>query len=488
MAVGFTPKFIEEYPLDNLSATQFLVIAHESVNDLGWETSYISPTGIIAYTANGVFGWNAVIRITIENDTATVKSSSAGRELFDFGRNKKAVRSLFEAIDEFKSKLSVEDIDGKYLQLSANFPPADDDYLKLPPPGTAEQINGFLTIFKPQPGYFVTPVLVNLNILVFILMAIKGVDILSPTSADLLNWGANFKPLTLDGQWWRLLANVFLHIGILHLLLNMYALVYIGLLLEPHLGKLRFITAYLLTGLLASVTSLWWHENTVSAGASGAIFGMYGVFLAMLTTDLIEKSTRRALLTSIAVFVGYNLLNGLKSGVDAAAHIGGLASGLIIGYCFTLSLKKPADIRLKHSLIAILTVITLIASGWMYKTMPNDIGDYDKGIEMFTSNEAKALEVYNMKDAPRQKLLTAIKNGIGYWNEDIKILERLDKLDVPEQLKTRDKKLKQYLDLRIKSFAIMYKAVDENTDKYAADMNYYNREIQVIIDSMKVTD
>ena len=128
---------------------------------------------------------------------------------------------------------------------------------------------------------------------------------------------------------------------------------YIGLLLEPRLGTIRFLGAYILTGIAASITSLWWHDLTISAGASGAIFGMYGVFLAMLTTNLIEKSARKALLTSIGVFVFYNLVNGMKGGIDNAAHIGGLVSGLLTGYAFYPSLKRPEAINLKFSLIKI---------------------------------------------------------------------------------------------------------------------------------------
>ena len=79
-------------------------------------------------------------------------------------------------------------------------------------------------------------------------MAINGVNIMLPDNGSLLNWGANFRPMTLDGQWWRLLTNCFLHIGIFHLLMNMYALLYIGVLLEPLLGRTRFLSAYLLTG------------------------------------------------------------------------------------------------------------------------------------------------------------------------------------------------------------------------------------------------
>src|SRR5690606_15299403 len=98
-----------------------------------------------------------------------------------------------------------------------------------------------------------------------------------------------------------------------------------------------------------------------------AIFGMYGVFLAMLTSDLIEKTARKALLTSIAVFVGYSLLYGLKGGIDNAAHIGGLLCGLLIGYAFIPSLKKPEENKLKFGTIGLTAVLILASSFMVYK-------------------------------------------------------------------------------------------------------------------------
>ncbi len=177
-------------------------------------------------------------------------------------------------------------------------------------------------------------------------MAVTGVSVVQPDSGSLLFWGANYGPLTLSGEWWRLLSACFLHIGVVHLLMNMYAFLLIGAQLEPRLGSLRFSVAYFLTGIIASGISLWWHGHTISAGASGAIFGMYGVFLAMLTTDLVEKRSRKQLFASILFFVVYNLLGGLKEGVDNAAHLGGLVAGLVIGYCYVPKLRAewPAPV------------------------------------------------------------------------------------------------------------------------------------------------
>lgn len=487
MAAGLTPKYLEEFPLDDLTPEQFLVIAAETIKNLEWKISYISSSGIIAFTDNGIFTWNAEVRVIIENETSTIKSFSVGNEMIDFGRNKRTVKEFISTFDGLKETFNYEELIAKYQSIEEDMVLNEPDILKLPPPKASEQFKNFLSIFKPSKGYFITPILVNLNILIFILMAIKGVDILMPNNESLLNWGANFRPLTLEGQWWRLITCTFLHIGIMHLLLNMYALIYIGLLLEPYLGKRKFISAYLLTGLTASIASLWWHDNTISAGASGAIFGMYGVFLALLTTDFIEKTARKALLTSIGIFVAYNLVYGLKGGIDNAAHIGGLIGGLVIGYCFTPSLKRPHDNPLNYSIIGSLTVLTVIACAVVYKNIPNDIGNYEKEMKQFSTMESMALEIYRLpKDTPRDKLLYEIKErGIYYWNEDLRIIGEIEKLNLPDGVNVHTAKLKQYCTFRIKCYELLYKTVDENTDKYQAQIETYNREIQSIIDDIQ---
>jgi membrane associated rhomboid family serine protease len=142
-----------------------------------------------------------------------------------------------------------------------------------------EDLADFIDFLKPKEGYFITPILIYLNIAVFIIMMVAGLGFMSFKGQDLLIWGANFRPSTTGGEWWRLLSSSFLHGGIMHLLFNMYGLLFVGMFLEPALGKTKFLVSYLVAGILASVASLWWYEATISVGASGAIFGMYGLFL-----------------------------------------------------------------------------------------------------------------------------------------------------------------------------------------------------------------
>ena len=203
-----------------------------------------------------------------------------------------------------------------------------------------EDLADFIDFLKPKEGYFITPILIYLNIAVFIIMMISGLGFMTFKGQDLLVWGANYRPSTMDGEWWRLLSSTFLHGGLMHLLFNMYGLLFVGMFLEPVLGKTKFLVSYLITGILASIASLWWYDATISVGASGAIFGMYGLFLAFMLTKIFHPDFSKSFLLSTVVFVGFNLLMGLTGGIDNAAHIGGLVSGFIAGLILTPILKN----------------------------------------------------------------------------------------------------------------------------------------------------
>jgi rhomboid protease GluP len=487
MAIGLSPKFVQDISLDNLSQEHFLIVAMEAAKQLGWNISYKSENGFVAYTKLSMASYSEEVKLTIENSIVTIKSECTGNQLMDWGKNKKNVESFLTTFDELKNSFTAEELESKYGEEKTELVSKEDDLLSQPPPTTKENISGFFSLFKPVKGYFITPLLINLNIVLFILMVISGANLFQPDNEILIKWGANFRPVTLEGEWWRLFTSCFLHIGIFHLLLNMYALVYIGMLLEPRIGSSRFLSAYILTGIAASATSLWWHDLTISAGASGAIFGMYGVFLAMLSTNLIEKSARKALLTSIGIFVFYNLVNGMKGGIDNAAHIGGLVSGLVIGYVFYPSLKKPEATNLKYSLITLLAVFVLTTSFFVYKKLPNDIGKYDQKMKSFSTMENLALKVYRMpENSSKYAYLTEIKNsGLYFWKENISLLNEVEKYKLPEAIHERNKKLLKYCELRVKSYELLYKAIDEDSEAYKEEIQNYNSQIEAVLNSLK---
>lgn len=208
-----------------------------------------------------------------------------------------------------------------------------------------KEMQELLFFVKPREGYFVTPILIYVNVGVFLLMVLCGLGFANFTAEDLLSWGANYGPLTKNGEWWRLLISTFLHAGVMHLLANMIGLLFIGVFLEPKLGRIRYLIVYLLTAVISAVTSLWWHDEVVSVGASGAVFGLYGVFVALLITKVYPPEIAKTALVSTLVFIAYNLIMGMTGDIDNAAHIGGLISGFVIGLILYLKLKQEVSKR-----------------------------------------------------------------------------------------------------------------------------------------------
>lgn len=154
-----------------------------------------------------------------------------------------------------------------------------------------------------------------------------------------LQLGANQAAAVWAGQWWRLVASMFLHGGLLHLLVNGWALYQIGSLFELWLGSSRLLATYFVSGIAGSFASVLWNTfgrgdlERLSVGASGAIFGLLGALIAFL----LRRRSRlapfaKSLLTQLVFWAGLNLVLGATLPmIDNSAHIGGLLAGLAIG-------------------------------------------------------------------------------------------------------------------------------------------------------------
>ena len=179
--------------------------------------------------------------------------------------------------------------------------------------------------------------LIVVNVIVFFLLSFQG---MTEDAQFMLEHGAMYVPYVLKGEeYYRLFTSMFMHFGFDHLMNNMITLIIVGRYLEPVVGKVRFLVIYLISGLGGNILSLVAESQTggyaVSAGASGAIFGLTGALLGLtiLNRGQIAGITKQSML----IMIGISLYNGFASeGVDNLAHIGGLICGFIITFllCF----------------------------------------------------------------------------------------------------------------------------------------------------------
>jgi rhomboid protease GluP len=214
----------------------------------------------------------------------------------------------------------------------------------------------------------VTQLIFGANVAVFIAMVLADVSITDPTIGQLWQWGANYGPATMGGQWWRLLTCVFVHIGIIHIALNMWCLWGLGKLAEAIYDHWTFAAVYLITGVGASVTSLAWNPAGTSAGASGAIFGIAGALIASfyLGTFSMPRAAVSGLLRSVVTFAGYNLVFGAMSGrTDNAAHVGGLVTGLILGALIARVAPESDNVVRRISVLLVGAVLVASGGAWL---------------------------------------------------------------------------------------------------------------------------
>ncbi|MFF2276826.1 rhomboid family intramembrane serine protease [Agromyces sp. NPDC058126] len=203
----------------------------------------------------------------------------------------------------------------------------------------------------------VTYSLIGITLAVFVLQLIPGLGV--------TDW-LYFTPLAVSDiafQPWRLFTTMFVHSTglIFHVVLNMYTLWIFGQLLEGLLGRWRFLTLYLLSGLAGSVGVIWLADpNTSVVGASGAIFGLMGAFLVI-------QRRLGGQTTQLFVLLGINLVIGFVPGFNIAwqAHLGGLLGGALIGFIFVETRKRSQQSLQIWLLVAVGVVLLLLSARYL---------------------------------------------------------------------------------------------------------------------------
>lgn len=195
--------------------------------------------------------------------------------------------------------------------------------------------------------YPITLALVVICIGVFALQLFFGVNPTHPTNQSLIAWGANFLPFSLGEAPWRLVTSLFLHIGFMHLLFNMFALYYFGQVAERMFGAVNFLALFLLSGVGGNLLNNFLGLHSVMAGeppiiSAGASGGIMGIGMALLVTALTKTSFNnfalnfRSLLIVMAINLGYGFLVG---GIDNASHVGGAIIGGLLGMVYVMQYR-----------------------------------------------------------------------------------------------------------------------------------------------------
>lgn len=344
------------------------------------------------------------------------------------------------------------------------------------------RLNPLAAIFLPREGYFITPIIILINVAVFLLMIITGINPLFPNPEQMMGWGVNIRSLTMNGEPWRLLTACFLHYGILHIAANMYSLSQVGRILEPFIGRWRFAVIYLCSGIGGSVASMWWNESAAAAGASGAIVGIIGTLGALAAMpNLIRKEVRKDLLKSVGQSLLMLVLVGMSKYIDNAGHFGGLAIGALCGFIIYFEVKAfyyEQKNQYRYLALCVLATAGLCTAFWMMTPKPfyKDFDSYiSQLMSRFSEEDEKAqLSIRKNAFAPMSEA-DIRKNILNRYYTCAQIVDTLGSFKNINDYGVRlTGLLRSYTEARINQSDFILKAVQDTTSATQDSIRFYD--------------
>lgn len=263
-----------------------------------------------------------------------------------------------------------------------------------------------------------TPLLLAASVVVFVGILFGSGSMSDPQT--FVAWGANYVPRTTHDEWWRLGASAFVHAGFFHLVATCAALLPLGFILERAVGRIAFTSVYLASAIVASAVSLWTAPLTqVTMGASGAIFGIYGLAIAAAIYGCLRQPriavpmvVLQRLAVGAMIFIAHAMVTDY---LGAAAELAGLATGLFAGMVAmrTVVERRPPAVRapLVAAMTAVVAIVLVVPLRGMIDARP-ELARISAVEERTSAEYAAAVEKFKRGHLPARALVTLIDRSI----------------------------------------------------------------------------
>lgn len=312
-----------------------------------------------------------------------------------------------------------------------------------------------------------TLAVILVNIIVFVVAFVMAGSIEGHNwTITLLRLGAQFNPLTLDGEWYRIFTHAFLHGSPLHLLVNMYVLLYVGNAMEAKVGTRKFAFVFFVSALAAAINSLYWNLFTIGMGTSGAIFGLLGFSLVLnIFSSGKHAKPMVTLLIHFFLFVAVNLLMVERVYADFPAHFGGVIAGILIGF---VSFAKGGRVGFGKVRVEYLMVVLLAGAFFL---LPRSQVRYFKFFKQVVAAEDTTSQL--LKEKLTDDDMRVFINNYHHWDD---ILARLnEQTNLPVALASDTFKMRRYIGLRKQENLFKKMVVQRETYTYLDSVEYLHQ-------------
>lgn len=479
MAFGWKTEYEKRIPSEGLSNWEIFSIAENACKNLEWEYLVVDEKTFTATTPTNWTLNEEIITIQPENDMILFKSKSENLELLEAGRNQRNIdEELLPAFKKAKEQLNT-------LQLQSASSTIKTETLKQLKTGNRIDTGKMTFGFRDHE---VTFLLIALKVIFFIVMVLKGASFPDPSAADILSWGGSMRAYITGGEWWRLAVAIFVPVSFVQLIVNIVAIYFIGLMVESILGKAKFLIAFLTAGVLANFVSIIKYNDTVIAGASGAIFGLYGVFLAFATTRYINRRFPKVWLLSIVAYVVFSITISVSADVYNAINFSGLIAGICIGYAFYFFHYKRNIARAGGTRISVeILLVTALVIFLYVRSDRNDSIRFEKAVMRLNRIEVKAMTQMQRLQYTKsnEEAATILRDStLPEWQRFKTELNKTNKYKLNGELTAKRKLLNQYAGMRIKQTDLIYQSVKNSSNRYDSQIEMISDSIDKIIDRL----
>ncbi|REE00188.1 membrane associated rhomboid family serine protease [Marinoscillum furvescens DSM 4134] len=302
---------------------------------------------------------------------------------------------------------------------------------------------------------WVTIALALANVVIHFVVGVDG----RSTSA-LIDAGANFAALTLNGETYRLITSQFLHGNLLHLIVNVYSLVYVGLQVERQLGWRDFLLLYLLSGFVGGIASLHFNLFVVSVGASGAVLGVYAFLIVMQITA--KDSPRSFILAQFVIYLLVLTAIGKKFNFDNAAHFGGVFTGLLVGVAYKFRYHRWAF------------AVVLLAGVTVFSVLPRYQVKYFQLYQEFSTISNKFIKTLT-SNYPGERIYDSLKVLYPRPDTVIATLRRIEGL--PAELSADTTVMVEVMHIEKQRMDYVMKAISGQTHAFRDSLSILGRQL-----------
>lgn len=350
-------------------------------------------------------------------------------------------------------------------------------------------------LIQLTPRVRATPVLLAINIGVFVVMLLFGGSLADPSAQFLFESGASRGIDTANGQWWRLLTCTFIHIGVIHVAFNMYCLYALGPLAERFVGSVGFVILYLASGLVGSLASAIWSPMVVSAGASGSLFGNFGglVGIYVRAQRTIPTAVLQEHRSSLVGLLVINLIIGLTvPRIDMAGHIGGFVMGIVCGLSLGHPITREGAARrvLRNvltaigsaAIIVIFAIVVRERIGWIVGSH-NELTEIERIESRVIDEFNHALDRSTQGQIDKEQFAAVIERDIlPAWTD---VRQRLDRVRVPPDIdRQRVETLRQYMKLREEAIDLTARSLRANDPVLSEQAHARMQAAQQLVERM----